>query len=270
VRPRVCRQLLFVALLAAIPASLDAQPRIDPPPSGAAIADPQATAQQPPTADVDPYWDQREAWRELRHAVVRLPLAAVLAAGLAFRPQRRGTPPRKPPVIQTQIILALVGAVVMLVVGVSLARAFGIVGAAGLIRYRAKIDDPKDAGVMLSTLAVGLASGVGLYFLATFTAVFIMVCLWIIESMEPEAKKLFQLKIQANDAKDHQGLRGRVEALLRRAGVGFELRADAPDELSYEVAMPYSRQTDRLSSAIVGLDSDAKLAVEWEEKKEKK
>jgi hypothetical protein len=61
-------------------------------------------------------------------------------------------------VIQTQIILAIVGAVVMLVVGSSLARAFGIVGAAGLVRYRAKIEDPKDAGVMLSTLAIGLAS----------------------------------------------------------------------------------------------------------------
>ena len=56
----------------------------------------------------------------------------------------------------------------MLVVGSSLARAFGIVGAASLIRYRSKIDDPKDAGVMLCGLAVGLASGVGLYGLAVF------------------------------------------------------------------------------------------------------
>ena len=39
--------------------------------------------------------------------------------------------------------------VVMLIVGASLARAFGIVGVASLIRYRAKIDDPKDAVVML-------------------------------------------------------------------------------------------------------------------------
>ena len=96
----------------------------------------------------------------------RLPVAAGLACLLALRPRRRGTPPRQAPVIQTQIILAVVGAVVMLVVGSSLARAFGIVGAAGLVRYRAKIDDPKDAGVMLSTLAVGLAVGVGLWLLA--------------------------------------------------------------------------------------------------------
>ena len=93
-------------------------------------------------------------------ALAALPLAAVLGTVLAFRPRRRGTPPRSTPVIQTQIILAVIASVVMLVVGSSLARAFGVVGAAGLVRYRSKIDDPKDAGVMLSTLAVGLACGV--------------------------------------------------------------------------------------------------------------
>ena len=38
--------------------------------------------------------------------MVRLPLAALLGAALALRPKRRGTPPRSPAVIQTQIILA--------------------------------------------------------------------------------------------------------------------------------------------------------------------
>src|SRR4029079_12769283 len=98
---------------------------------------------------------------EIRHALIRLPLAALLGTALAVRPKRRGTPPRQPAVIQTQIILAIVGSGVMLVGRTHLARAFGVVGAAGLVRYRAKVDDPKDAGVMLSTLALGLASGVG-------------------------------------------------------------------------------------------------------------
>src|SRR5204862_625177 len=117
---------------------------------------------------------------QLQHALVRLPIAAGFAAILALRPRRRGTPKRQQPVIQTQIILAVVGAVVMLVVGTSLARAFGIVGAAGLVRYRAKIDDPKDAGVMLSTLALGLAAGVGLWMLAAFATVFVLSLLWIV------------------------------------------------------------------------------------------
>ena len=87
----------------------------------------------------------------------------------------------------------------MLVVGSSLARAFGIVGAAGLVRYRAKIDDPKDAGVMLSTLAVGLAAGVGVWLLAGFATLFILAVLWIVESFEPKATQLFTLKVMAKD-----------------------------------------------------------------------
>src|SRR4030095_5636300 len=113
------------------------------------------------------------------HACPRLRFAAGLACVRALRPRRRGTPHRQAPVIQTQIILAVVGSVVMLVVGASLARAFGIVGAAGLGRYRAKIEDPKDAGVMLSTLAVGLATGVGLWMLAVFATIFILGLLWV-------------------------------------------------------------------------------------------
>src|SRR6267142_2789862 len=154
----------------------------------------------------------------LRHAAVRLPIAAALACVLALRPRRRGTPHRQAPVIQTQIILAIVGAVVMLVVGSSLARAFGIVGAAGLVRYRAKIDDPKDAGVMLSTLAVGLAAGVGVYLLALFATVFIMGVLWIVESFEPKATHAFELKVKA---KDPAALKPLLDKLLARYRFSF-------------------------------------------------
>src|SRR5687768_17752673 len=111
---------------------------------------------------------------DIVETLIALPVAALLGAALAFRPRRRGTPPRSAPVIQTQIVLSVVGALVMFVVGSSLARAFGIVGAANLIRYRAKIDDPKDAVVMLATLSIGLATGVELYGLALFSTIFIL------------------------------------------------------------------------------------------------
>src|SRR5688500_5011619 len=88
-------------------------------------------------------------------ALLALPLATLFAALLAFRPRRRGTPPRSGPVIQTQILLAIVSAVVMMVVGSNLARAFGAVGVASLIRYRANIENPKDAVVMLASLTIG-------------------------------------------------------------------------------------------------------------------
>jgi uncharacterized membrane protein YhiD involved in acid resistance len=204
---------------------------------------------------------------EIRHAVIRLPLAAVLGAALAIRPRRKGTPPRQTAVVQTQIILAIVGAVVMLVVGTNLARAFGVVGAAGLVRYRAKVEDPKDAGVMLSTLAVGLASGVGLYVMALFSAGFIMIALWVIESFEPEGRKLFELKIKMGD--DTDGRRQEFDRILRRYHVDFDLLSSSDEEVCYEVMVPLEMQKDRMSNAILNLDPEGHASVEWNEKKPK-
>src|SRR4029453_7212042 len=161
---------------------------------------------------------------ELFASAIRLPLAALLGAVLALRPRRNGTPERQPAVVQTQIILAVVGSLIMLVVGASLARAFGIVGAANLIRYRSKIDDPKDAVVMLCTLAVGLACGVGLYALATFSTVFLVAALGVIESFEAPLRHL-ELKIKGGD--DTDSLRPKIEQILRRYGLQFELRTSS-------------------------------------------
>jgi hypothetical protein len=218
------------------------------------------------TADTTAPPERSRQIEQLQHALLRLPLAAGLAAILAVRPRRRGTPPRQASVIQTQIILAIVGAVVMIVVGSSLARAFGIVGAAGLVRYRAKIDDPKDAGVMLSTLAIGLASGVGVWMLATFATVFVLAVLWVIESFE-KARQQFLLTVKT---KDPAALKPRLEEVLGRYRAEFELRAASEEELAYEVKLPVERKTDRLSAAIMRLGPEGSVAVEWEQQKTKK
>jgi uncharacterized membrane protein YhiD involved in acid resistance len=205
---------------------------------------------------------------EVRVALTRLPVAALLGAALALRPRRRGTPPRTPAVVQTQIILSIVGAVILLVVGASLARAFGIVGAANLIRYRSKIDDPKDAVVMLCTLAVGLAAGAGLYLLASVSTAFIVAVLWVIESFEPRARK-FDLKIKVPGS-DTDALRPKIESILNRYKLTYELRTSSDEEVCYDVQVPFDVQTDRISNTILRLDRDGHAAVEWAEKKKAK
>ena len=205
---------------------------------------------------------------EIDDAMLRLPLAAVLGTALALRPKRKGTPKRSPAVIQTQIMLAVVGSVIMLVVGASLARAFGIVGAANLIRYRSKIDDPKDAVVMLCALAVGLASGVGLYALAGFSTFFMGAALWVIESFEPQTRKHFTLKVKAE--KDTDAIKPKIEQILARYRGEFELRTSSDDEVCYDVQVPLEVPTDRISDAILRLDPEGHLAVDWAEKSDKK
>jgi uncharacterized membrane protein YhiD involved in acid resistance len=155
----------------------------------------------------------------------------------------------------------------MLVVGTSLARAFGIVGAAGLIRYRAKIEDPKDAGVMLSTLAIGLASGVGLYLFATFATVFVLCVLLAIESIDPDPYLLFELAITATDS---ASLKDSIEGLLQRRRIPFELRSTSKDGICYEVKLPLDIHTDKVSEALMSLNPSRPVNVKWEQKKEPK
>jgi uncharacterized membrane protein YhiD involved in acid resistance len=227
---------------------------------------PQATQEQPAQPGSRPHGPH--PLHEIDDAMIRLPLAAVLGAALALRPKRRGTPPRSPAVIQTQIMLAVVGSVIMLVVGASLARAFGIVGVASLIRYRSKIEDPKDAVVMLCALGVGLASGVGLYALAVFSTVFMGAALWIIESFEPQKQKRFTLKVKAG--KDTDAVRPKIERILTRYKGEFELRTASDDEVCYDVQVPLELPTDRVSDAILRLDPEGHIAVDWADKSEKK
>jgi uncharacterized membrane protein YhiD involved in acid resistance len=227
-----------------------------------ALAQDAGPFQTAPVADV-------AAWDGIREAAVRLPLAAVLGAVLALRPKRRGTPKRTPAVIQTQIILAVVGAVIMLVVGSSLARAFGIVGAANLIRYRAKIEDPKDAGVMLCTLAIGLASGVGLYALTTFSTIFILIVVSVIESFEPQTKKTFELTVGGSEeVKDFNAadLRSRLEAVLERFQLEYELRTTSPEKIVFKVNVPFEVETETVTNAILALDRKTPPTVKWDDK----
>jgi hypothetical protein len=253
----VTRWILAAALLIALPIAAAAQQ-----PSGT-----QADADALEAASTKKHAIEVDTQAEVRHALFRLPLAAALGAALAFRPKRRGTPPRQPAVIQTQIILAIVGSLVMLVVGTNLARAFGVVGAAGLVRYRAKIEDPKDAGVMLSTLAIGLSCGVGLYVLAALSAGVILTALWIIESFEPQTRRLCDLVIKMGN--DTDARREEFDAILSRYHVDFDLRSSSDESVSYEVNAPLEMNREAVTDAILSLDPEGHGSVDWSEKRAK-
>jgi hypothetical protein len=198
------------------------------------------------------------------NAAVRLPIAALLGTALALRPRRASSPPRSSAVIETQIVLAVVGALIMLVIGASLARAFGIAGAANLIRYRANIEDPKDAVVMLCTLSIGLASGVGLFGIAAFGTVFIGLTLWIIEGFETHVRT-FLLTIKLGEKTSSR--RAGVERILKKAKTAFELRTTSDEELSYLVSAGASLKTEQLAGDFAALAPNEKTQIEWREEK---
>ena len=212
-------------------------------------------------------------WESIAARVaLRFSLAAFLAALLAFRPRRGVSYSRRNPyVAQTQILMAVVAGAMMMVVGDSAARAFGIFAAASLVRFRTNIRDPKEITVLLICLGVGLAAGVGRWDMAIILALFVLLALAILEYFE-EAQVFRSMQVSVatrNTDTTHEVLK----RLFKKNRFDAELRElNRPDEdkpmgkIVYVLNMRASVSTDRLSEEIIASDADNIDTVEWEQK----
>ena len=66
----------------------------------------------------------------------------------------------------TIVFVTIIVAMVMMVIGNNVARAFALVGALSIIRFRTVVKDTKDTAYIFLALAAGMAAGTSSYFLA--------------------------------------------------------------------------------------------------------
>lgn len=104
--------------------------------------------------------------------------------------------------INSLIVLSLITSVVIMVIGNNLARAFGLVGAMSIIRFRTAIKETQDIIFIFFALAIGMASGVGLHALAVASTIFIGAILYVLtktNAVNPQKKDfLLQFSFQTN------------------------------------------------------------------------
>ncbi len=74
---------------------------------------------------------------------------------------------------QTIILMGIIVSVIMLIIGSNIARAFSLVGALSIIRFRTAIKDPMDVGYLFFSMAVGMACGTQFYGIAIITTFFV-------------------------------------------------------------------------------------------------
>ncbi len=206
----------------------------------------------------------------------RLFLAVILASLLAFRP-RRNFPyiNRNLSVAQTQILLAVVAGALMMIVGDNVARAFAIFAAATLVRFRTNIRDPKEITILLISLALGMAAGVGRWELGAILCLFTLVLLWFLEQQEAEQVfRPMELSVKSRDTDKTQKV---LKKIFKRYTLIAEVRElDPPDEddpigsITYYLDLPLNISTDNMSDRIFAFDSQNIEGVTWKHKKKAK
>lgn len=99
------------------------------------------------------------------------------------------------------IMLAMVTALVIMVIGNNLARAFGLVGAMSIIRFRTAVKDTQDIMFIFFALAAGLACGASMYLIGligTLTIGFSLLGLSLVMSENP-LKREYLLQVLFSD-----------------------------------------------------------------------
>jgi uncharacterized membrane protein YhiD involved in acid resistance len=102
--------------------------------------------------------------------LAKLMLAALLGAIVGYR-QRIHV---EEYIVQAHVIIAFTGALMMIIIGNEIVRAFGLLGAGSIIRYRTPVRDPRALASLFVTMGIGIAVGVGLFELAFIGAVLIV------------------------------------------------------------------------------------------------
>lgn len=77
--------------------------------------------------------------------------------------------------IKNLVLLTVITAVVMLIIGNNIARAFSLVGALSIIRFRTPLKDPLDIGFVFYSLAIGMAIGTRSYEIGVIACLLISV-----------------------------------------------------------------------------------------------
>ena len=225
------------------------------------------------TPDQSPATGRALTWAEtLAQLSLRLILAGILGAVLAYRPRRRVLGLKQNPyVAQTQILLAVVASALMIIVGDNAARAFGIFAAVSVVRFRTNIRDPKEITVLLISLAIGLGTGVGRWDLALILTLFSVLLLWVLEYREREQVfRSMELTIQSRNVTQTQTA---LQEVLQSHGFDSELRALTQSEkeplgtIAYSVDISPEVKTDQISEELLARDAANIESIEWDQKK---
>jgi uncharacterized membrane protein YhiD involved in acid resistance len=196
--------------------------------------------------------------------LLKLMVSALL--GIVVTAVHRHTPPGKrqsSSLEHAQVLLCISGAIIMIIIGNSLARAFGIAGGASIVRFRTPVDDPKDAMVLFLLLGIGMACGIAAFGLAILSAVFLCVILLVLSRMVETTTREMTIEMVSagrDFPTDH------VQNVFSQRAISYEQREVARGEdttMRYLVLLEPSTTLEELSNDLMEGSRHAIKSVSW-------
>jgi hypothetical protein len=168
--------------------------------------------------------------------------------------------------VQTLVILGMLIALIMLVVGSNIARAFALVGALSVVRFRNAIKETRDVGFIFLVMAIGMAVGTRFYTLGVAAAVAISLIIVVMYRFN-----WFALDVQRQVVKVQVPADGEYTAGIQDVLIAFtsefelvsmeSIRGGALTEIMYTVRLRKGREPGELIAALSERTAGQKVTV---------
>ena len=199
--------------------------------------------------------------------ILTILLSFVLSLVIAwvYRATHRGTSYSQT-FVHTLIIVATVVGIVMLIIGSNIARAFTLVGALSIVRFRNAVKETRDVGFIFFAMAIGMACGTRFYLLAIVATLIICILILAMVRLNLFAKELREqiLKIRLPSDIPYAGLfDGVFDKHLARADLMAieSVQAGALLELIYGVELKRGASGQDLLNDVRRLNDNNKVAL---------
>ncbi len=128
-----------------------------------------------------------------------------LVIGYIYRTTHRG-PSYSQSNVHTMVIMAVVVSLIMLIIGSNIARAFSLVGALSIIRFRNAVKESRDVAFFFLAMAIGMACGTGFMPLAAVFTLNVSAMIYLMTRFDIGAKPMAEvlLRVTLNDELDYR------------------------------------------------------------------
>ncbi len=167
--------------------------------------------------------------------------------------------------VHTLVIVGVVVSGIMLIVGSNIARAFTLLGALSIVRFRNAIKDTRDVGFIFFVMAVGMACGTKFYLMAIIMALSISVMVILMTRYNFGSKKVSEdlLKIHLPSEAEYESVLKPVfdKYLDSYSLVSIDGIDGKTSELSFVVAFKSKGQVNAFIEALKKINSNKKVQV---------
>jgi anti-anti-sigma factor len=163
-----------------------------------------------------------------------------------------------------KVLLCIAGALMMLIIGNSVARAFGIAGAAAIIRFRTPVEDAKEITLLFLLMGLGMMCGLGGFTVAGVSTAFICLFLVGLERFGADRPRVMMVEITA---KSREFPAAEIETVFALNRIRFERREVSQGEKTvgrYHTTLDPRCSLQHVSDQLLGDGTTSIKSIVWE------